>query len=436
MYGIVIHHSDEIKNFTTKIDQILIAIPSLEKSIFRKIVFNLQKFDIPLMQIPSIDSISKGNKKIDYLVPIRIEDLLSRDSVKPESKLMGPGIKNKVICITGAGGSIGSELCRQLLTLKPRKLILIDQSEFNLYKIIDELNSEGFSQIELRPVLNNISNINQLKELFSEEKIDLVFHSAAYKHVPIVEKNPMIGVLNNVISTKLICEASLLTHVDTVLLVSTDKAVRPTNVMGVSKRLAELVIQAYAEKTKEELCLTKFSMVRFGNVLNSSGSVVPLFKKQISSGGPVTLTHKEIIRYFMTIEEASNLLIQAALLAKGGDLFLLDMGEPVKIYDLAVKMIKLSGLKLKDKNNPRGDIEIIFTGLRSGEKLYEELLIDAESIKTPHPLIYTANEKFYSSNELFPLIFQLENLIKENNKKETFKILKRLVPEWQTSNEI
>ena len=199
-----------------------------------------------------------------------------------------------------------------------------------------------------------------------------------------------MGIFNNVISTKIICEVSLLNKVDTVLLVSTDKAVRPTNVMGVSKRLAELVIQAYAEKNKEELSSTKFSMVRFGNVLNSSGSVVPLFKKQISLGGPITLTHKDIIRYFMTIEEAANLLIQSALLAKGGDLFLLDMGSPVKIYDLAIKMIKLSGLKLKSKDNPEGDIEIVLTGLRSGEKLYEELLIDAESMKTPHPLIYTA----------------------------------------------
>ena len=436
LYGISIINPENINSFSEKIDKILIAIPSLSKNKFRKIVNKLQIYDIPLMQIPSIDSITKGDLEIDMLMPIKIEDLLYRDVIKLDSKLIGQNIKNKIICITGAGGSIGSELCVQIKKFRPKKIILIEQNEYSLYKIINQLNLIINNEIKLKAVLSNITNLKQITDLFKFEEVDIVFHSAAYKHVPLVEENPLAGVLNNVISTKIICEASYKANVNNVLLVSTDKAVRPTNIMGVSKRISELIIKAYAEKTKHKnkndlIKKTKFSMVRFGNVLNSSGSVVPLFRKQISKGGPITITDKEVIRYFMTIEEATYLLIQAILLAEGGDLFLLDMGQPVKIYDMALKMIKLSGLKLKDEQNPDGDIEIIYTGLRSGEKLYEELLIDNQSTNTSHPLIYKAEESFILPDELFPLIKELEHVISQNELDKTYNLLKKLVPEWE-----
>ena len=296
-------------------------------------------------------------------------------------------------------GSIGSELCRQIIKLMPKKLILFELSEPNLYFIEQSLLKGVEKGIEILPILGNAADINLMKNLFSKEKVSVVFHAAAYKHVQLVENNPLQGIINNAFSTKVVCEAAKYAKLKKVILISTDKAVRPTNILGASKRLAELIVQAFAEEedlsSKSDNLKTIFSMVRFGNVLGSSGSVVPLFEKQIKNGGPVTITHPEIIRYFMTIPEAAQLVIQAMVLAKGGEVFLLDMGEPVKIYDLARQMIKLSGLSIRNETNKSSDIEII-NGLRPGEKLYEELLIDSKALKTKHDLIFKANEKSLS----------------------------------------
>ena len=388
--------------------------------------------------MPSIEDIVNGQMKIDSLKPISIESLLGRDEINVNLEYVKPIIQDSSICVTGAGGSIGSELCIQILKLKPNKLILFEQSEINLYKILEDL-KESLNQskhTELIPILGSANNSKLLEKVLDINKVKTIFHTAAYKHVPLVEKNPISGVFNNVITTLTICKIALKTKTKQVILVSTDKAVRPNNVMGASKRLAEIIFQAFAS---EELKLklknkhhipTLFSIVRFGNVLASSGSVVPLFKKQINNGGPITLTHKDIIRYFMTIKEAVQLILITTTMSEGGDVFLLDMGEPVKILTLAEQMIKLSGLTIKNANNPNGDIEILETGLRPGEKLFEELLIDAEAIKTDHPLIYRANENHIEYEILIKKLKILEQNIIENNLKEVLKILSILVPEW------
>ena len=304
----------------------------------------------------------------------------------PQILSFGSGITGKVVLVSGAGGSIGSELCRQILRLKPHSLLLLERSEPSLYAIHQELNGLLPADVELTPVLGCAADAALVQRCFTEHAVEVVFHAAAYKHVPLVEANPLAGLANNVLSTCVVCEAARRCGLQQVVLISTDKAVRPTNVMGASKRVAELVVHA------QPAGATRFAMVRFGNVLGSSGSVVPLFRRQIAEGGPITLTHPEIIRYFMTIPEASQLVLQAAVLAEGGDVFLLDMGEPVRIKALAEQMVRLSGLSLRDAAHPEGDIEIVCTGLRPGEKLYEELLIDAESQPTAHPLIYRAEE--------------------------------------------
>ena len=340
-----------------------------------------------VLQVPSVDDLTSGRARIDALRPIAIEDLLGRDEVPADPQLLGPGIRDAVVCVTGAGGSIGSELCRQILALSPARLILLERSEPALYAIEQELRSLVPDGVVLQPVLGSATDPQLLQRLFADQAVELVFHAAAYKHVPLVEANPLAGLANNVGSTDQVCRAAVANGVGQVVLISTDKAVRPTNVMGASKRLAELVVQAHAA----EATSTRFSMVRFGNVLGSSGSVVPLFRRQIAAGGPITLTHPEIIRYFMTIPEAATLVLQSSVLAQGGDVFLLDMGEPVRIKALAEQMVRLSGLSLRDAAHPDGDIEIVCTGLRPGEKLYEELLIDAESQPTAHPLIYRAD---------------------------------------------
>ena len=377
--GIKIYSLEKLINFKKEISKVLLAMPSVSKSKRSEICNNLQDNGFKVLTVNSLDEIVQGKVKIDSLKPINIEDLLCRDSVSSDPRLLGPGIVDKSVCVVGAGGSIGSELSRQIIKLKPKKLILVEMCEHNLYKIMQELKLKFPEFTNLKCILGNALNDQLVTEIFLSNKIDVVFHAAAYKHVPIVEDNPMEGLLNNVFTTKILCEASKKYGVSEFILLSTDKAVRPTNVMGASKRLSELIVQAYADLdfSKNSLKPTKFSMVRFGNVLNSSGSVVPLFKKQIAEGGPISITHKEVTRYFMTIEEASQLVIQAAVIAKGGDVFLLDMGQPIKIIDLAHKMINLSGNTIKNEENINGDIEIIFTGLSKGEKIYEELLIDA-----------------------------------------------------------
>ena len=312
------------------------------------------------MQVPSVSDITSGRASIDSLRPILIEDLLGRDSVPPIPELLGPGINGFSICVTGAGGSIGAELCRQIVLLRPHKIFLIERSEPSLYAIEQELMDLLPDDTQLRPILGDVGDPALLKSLFSSDRIDFIFHAAAYKHVPLVEQNPLAALVNNVLATRTLCAAACAAGVGGLILISTDKAVRPTNIMGASKRLAELVVQAYSQSSS----LTRFAMVRFGNVLGSSGSVVPLFRSQIMSGGPVTLTHPDIIRYFMTIPEAAQLVIQASFMANGGELFLLDMGEPVRIKDLAEQMVLLSGLTIKDTDSPDGDIELDYIGLR------------------------------------------------------------------------
>ena len=408
-------------------DQVLLAIPSLSRSKRRRIVDDLQPLGIPVLQVPSVEEITSGRTRIDALRPVAIEELLGRDAVPPDAQLLGPGIADQVVLVSGAGGSIGAELCRQILALRPRRLVLLERSEPSLYGIDQELRRSLPAGVELVAVLGSVTDGQLVSRVLQEQAVQVVFHAAAYKHVPLVQANPLAGLANNVLGTLVLARAAASSGVASFTLISTDKAVRPTNVMGASKRAAELVIQALAQ----ELPATRLAMVRFGNVLGSSGSVVPLFREQIAKGGPITLTHPEIIRFFMTIPEAAQLVLQAAVLARGGDLFLLDMGEPVRILDLAKQMVRLSGLSLRDAQHPQGDIEILCTGLRPGEKLYEELLIDAESEPTSHPLIFRATERAIPPEQLWPQIEAMEVAIRRQDAPAALDLLAQLVPEWQ-----
>jgi FlaA1/EpsC-like NDP-sugar epimerase len=425
--GVPIQPPQLLGERAAEIDQVLLAIPSLSRSRRRRIMSYLQELGIPLLQVPSVDDITSGRARIDALRPIAIEELLGRDAVPPNPDLLGPGIAGACVCVTGAGGSIGSELCRQILRLEPRRLVLLERSEPSLYAIHQELQGLLPEGVDLEPVLGSAADAALVERLFRQQGVTVVFHAAAYKHVPLVEANPLAGLANNVLSTRVVCRAACAAGVNEVVLISTDKAVRPTNVMGASKRVAELVLQAHAQAGNAP---TRFAMVRFGNVLGSSGSVVPLFRKQIAEGGPITLTHPEIIRFFMTIPEAAQLVLQAAVLAEGGDVFLLDMGDPVRIKDLAEQMVRLSGLSLRDAHNPNGDIELVCTGLRPGEKLYEELLIDADSQPTRHPLIYRAQEQALAPELLWLQIDALEAAIRQQDGAAALEVLAELVPEW------
>ena len=433
--GIPIKYPNEIFKNESKINKVLIAISSISTSRKNEIKRNLEKLKIPIFIVPSVEDIISKKITINSDKNLFIDDLLGREKVLPDPLLLSEGIKNESILITGAGGSIGSELCRQITKLNPSKIVLLELSEIALYKIDKELKELINNSTKIQAYLGDACDRNLLRYIIKKNKINIIFHAAAYKHVPIVEMNPLIGLKNNVFSTKVICEISKELNLSKVILISTDKAVRPTNIMGASKRLAELIVQVYAKenegKKSNSISKTKFSMVRFGNVLNSSGSVVPIFKEQISNGGPITITHPEIIRYFMTIEEAAQLVIQAAKLALGGDLFVLDMGSPVKITELAEQMISLNGLKLKNEQNRNGDIEIVFTGLRPGEKLYEELLIDAECLKTSHPLIYRALEKSIKPERLWKKLDQLELAIGKHDHAKSIQILSDLIPQWE-----
>ena len=439
LMGIRILPPKQIFKFKNKVDQILLAIPSLSKERSKQIINKINNYQIPVLKVPSIEELTSGKAKIDSLRPIEVEDLLGRSSVMPYKELIEESINGLNICITGAGGSIGKELCMQVVSHSPKSLIMIDNSESNLYHLEEEIKfkTSKSNNVNFKFILGNVKSFRFIKRILVENNIDNVFHAAAYKHVPLIELNPIQGIDNNVFSTYSLCKAALLSNVKKITLISTDKAVRPSNIMGASKRLAELIFQAYASKYNIQLDredsknFTKFSIVRFGNVLNSSGSVVPLFKKQIAMGGPITLTNEKVMRYFMTVPEAAQLVIQATTLSNGGEVFLLDMGSPVRIFDLAKQMIKLSGLEIKDSNNPNGDIEIITTGLRPGEKLYEELLINAESEVTDHPLIYKANEDLIPFEKLVKYLSDLEMFIEEENLNQVFTILSILVPEWE-----
>ena len=434
LYGIKITSFKNIDKFTD-IDHVLLAIPSLDNSSRRKIIDILKSRNLDVLQIPSFDEITRGKVSIDKIKPVDLVDLLGRDTVLPEKSLLGLGIFDLVVCVTGGGGSIGSELTRQILELNAKKIILIDNSEHNLYSIYEELIENPLIKEKIIPILGDVTNRKLVNYLICKHKIDLIFHAAAYKHVPLVEHNPIAGLINNVLSTYNLCEAAKENKIKQFILISTDKAVRPSNVMGASKRLAEMIVQAYAENERKNISIKKkvikFSMVRFGNVLGSSGSVIPLFKRQIKKGGPITLTHNDITRFFMTIKEAVELVLQSVSIAENGDVVLLDMGKPVKIKYLAEQLIRLSGLRIKDEKNKNGDIEIKCTGLRPGEKLYEELLIDAKSEPTKHPLIFKARESSPELSELIPKINELKVLLYKGDKIESFKLLAELVPEWK-----
>jgi FlaA1/EpsC-like NDP-sugar epimerase len=431
IHGVRIQPPQWLQEHQGEVECVLLAIPSLSRSRRKQILDAVQALDLPVLQVPSVEEITSGRARIDTLRPIEIEELLGRDAVPPDPQLLGPGVTGRCICVTGAGGSIGSELCRQIIQWAPRKVLLLEISEPSLYAIHQELILRARRPIELVPLLGDVADAVWLERLLREHGADLLFHAAAYKHVPLVEANPLAGLANNVLSTRVVCQAAARTGVSQVMLISTDKAVRPTNVMGASKRVAELVVQASAGAAGLVPHATRFAMVRFGNVLGSSGSVVPLFRRQIAAGGPITLTHHEIVRYFMTIPEAAQLVLQAAQLAQGGDVFLLDMGDPVRIKDLAEQMVRLSGLSLRNLQHPDGDIEIVCTGLRPGEKLYEELLIDADSEPTNHPLIYRAKERALPPEELWPQLDALQAAVARQDLQAALLVLARLVPEWQ-----
>ncbi len=427
-----------INNLKGKVDRVLISIENISRFKKVEIIRKFQQLNISVFTIPSIGDFASGKTRLEDLNTLNIPDLIFRKEFTSQNELLFKLIENKTILISGAGGSIGSELCIQILKYNPKKLILLERSEINLYAIEQTLSEKNIKNINLLFVLGCAMNSKIVEKIFAKEEIQIVFHTSAYKHVPIVEKNPISGIENNVISTKVLCDASIKYNLENFCLISTDKAVRPTNVMGASKRLAELIVQSYSQisdsnfdKGKSRTC---FSMVRFGNVLDSSGSVVPRFKQQIKKGGPITITHPKITRFFMTISEAANLVLESLSYAEGGDLFLLDMGEPILIKDLATQMIKLSGLEVKSEDNPKGDIEIIYTGLRPGEKLYEELLIDAEALATKNSHIFRAKENFFSSNIFLVQLERMEKALLNEDVREALSILKEVVPEWNNQD--
>jgi FlaA1/EpsC-like NDP-sugar epimerase len=428
--GTLVHWSANLPDVVkrTNASDILLALPSAGRTRRRKIVRQLSTLKIGVQTLPQAREIVGGEVTVSDIRPLQIEDLLGREPVTPDELLLERTIVGKAVLVTGAGGSIGSELCRQIVRLGADKLVLLETSEFSLYRIYNEL--KAASQPAKRPLptivplLGSVTDDGRLRAIFQEHPVQTVYHAAAYKHVPLVEANPLEGIRNNIIGTYCLAQTARRFQVCDFILISTDKAVRPTNVMGATKRAAEQIVQAYACQNGQ----TRFSMVRFGNVLGSSGSVVPLFRQQIEAGGPVTLTDKRITRYFMTIPEAASLVIQAAGMARGGEVFVLDMGKPVKIAELARTMIQLSGLTVRDDKNLEGDIEIAEVGLRDGEKLHEELLIGSNPNETKHPRIRMAREEHLPWPELAE---RLAALSTTRNQGEAIAILRQLVPEFE-----
>ncbi len=437
--GSPVYHSGDLAAQVERlgVTDILLAVPSMSRSKRKSIVHELKRFGVHVQTLPQIQDIVAGKVSIADLREVEIDDLLGRDAVAPNDLLMGRTILGKTVMVTGAGGSIGSELCRQIMAIGPQRLILVEMTEFALYKIEQELRENAAAgifrpDIEVYPELINTTARRPVFSVVDTYRPDTIFHAAAYKHVPLVEHNPISGMGNNILSTRNLVEAAEQHNVAHFILISTDKAVRPTNIMGASKRVCEQILQAKAKEGSK----TCFSMVRFGNVLGSSGSVVPRFKEQIASGGPVTLTHRDIIRYFMTIPEAAQLVIQAGSMAKGGEVLVLDMGKPVKIYDLACTLINLSGLTVRDDDNPDGDIAIEEIGLRPGEKLFEELLIGENPMPTKHPRIMQAMEGHMPWQELSVALERLEAYVQSGDRAAAVGLLRVLVPEYQpnTSN--
>ena len=432
--GVPIYDPSILESNRFNIDFILLAMPSESIERRRKIISKINKLGVKIMQIPSLEELSKGVVNIENFKSLNIEELLGRAPIIAQKDLIEESINEKYICITGGGGSIGSGISREICQYNFKKLIIIERSEPSIYKIEKEilgiLQKNNKDLNKLICLLGDCTDEQFMENIFKKYSIDIVYHSAAYKHVPLVENNPISGIYNNIKSTYLICKLAKHHEIQKVVLISSDKAVRPTNIMGATKRLSEQIIQSFSEEFRTKIN-TKFTAVRFGNVLGSSGSVVPLFEKQIRDGGPITLTHKEIIRYFMTINEAAQLVIQASALSCGGEIFLLEMGKPILIRDLAIKMIRNFGLDVKDENNIDGDIEIKITGLRPGEKLYEELLIDGESIKTKCSGIYYVKEDHMKAKSLWFNIELLLKTLSKNDLENSLKILNLIVPEWK-----
>lgn len=416
------------------VSNVLLAMPSAKRSRISELIRILETYKVHVMSMPGLSDIAEGRISVDALQEVDIADLLGRDPVSPNQSLLEANINHKVVMVTGAGGSIGSELCRQIIKLKPQSLILYEINEFGLYSIEKELKQlVNSSSLEIIPILGSITNIKRIEKTCSTFKVQTIYHAAAYKHVPLVEHNPGEAIFNNIFGTLYTAKAALKANVELFVLISTDKAVRPTNTMGATKRFAELILQALSLENKNQKN-TRFTMVRFGNVLGSSGSVVPLFREQIARGGPVTVTDARIIRYFMTIPEASQLVIQAGALSKGGDVFVLDMGEPIRILDLAKRMIHLSGLEIKNEHSSEGEIEINFTGLRPGEKLYEELLIGDNVTETIHPRIMRAEEHVIGWKELEQLLASLELAHNNDDFSEIRELLKFAVAGFTPQN--
>ncbi len=429
--GITIYNPQDIRKCINKykITQILLAMPKANIKKRQEIINMLEPFAVQIKTIPSMGELIRGDVKINTIKEIDIKELLEREPIPPEESLIKKNIYNKIVLVTGAGGSIGGELSRQIACIHPAKLILLDISEYGLYNITKELHAI-YPNVHIVDILGDITNEIFINQLFDTLSIETIYHAAAYKHVPIVELNPFTSIYNNVFGTSIIAHAALQHKCEIMVLISTDKAVRPTNIMGASKRISELILQSlHAISTH-----TIFTMVRFGNVLGSSGSVVPLFKEQINSGGPVTVTHPDVVRYFMTIQEASTLVIQAGNMAIGGDVFILDMGEQIKIIDLATKMIHLSGFNIKNEENPDGDVEIKFTGLRPGEKLYEELLVTESSQPTTHPKILKAHENYIPYENLMDKLNICKNAINQFDYDTIIDILHQLVIDYTQSN--
>ena len=412
--------------------EVLLAIPSISRMRRNEIIDFLEPYPILVRSLPGVAEIAQGKVKVSDLHEISIQDLLGRDPVPANHKLLNLNVADKIVMITGAGGSIGSELCRQVLLLKPKLLILYELNEFALYAIDKELLGLNVIDIKIFPILGSVNNTKRLSRVFKKFGVQTIYHAAAYKHVPMVEFNNTEGVNNNIFGTLNIAKTAINEDVETFVLISTDKAVRPANTMGATKRFAEMILQALSAEQNG----TRFTMVRFGNVLDSSGSVIPLFKQQIKEGGPVTVTDEEIIRYFMTIPEAVELVIQAGSMGQGGDVFVLDMGEPVRIADLARKIIHLSGLQVKDSDNLNGDIEIKYTGLRFGEKLYEELLIEGNALETDNPMIMRAQEDMLAWDNLKLILDELEVAINNDNHKKLRALLIKAIPEFKPQCDI
>ena len=433
--GIKVLHPAKLERLASrgKVDEVLIAMPSASKSTLSSLLKEIENYSVKVRILPGLAELAEGKVLVSELKEVDVSNLLGRLEVEANQDLINRNIAQKVVLITGAGGSIGSEISRQVAR-KASKVILLDSNEYALYLIKKEIENL-LPEAGLHAVLGSVTNKKRITEVCKTFAVDTVYHAAAYKHVPLVEENPFEGVFNNIIGTQACVQAAIDAQVETFVLISTDKAVRPTNIMGATKRFAEMILQSLSDKD-DVRNKTRIMMVRFGNVVGSSGSAIPLFQQQIKEGGPVTVTHPEVIRYFMSIPEAAELVIQAGALGKGGDVFVLDMGEPIKIYDLAKRLISLSGMELKDEDNPEGDIEIIFTGLRPGEKLYEELLIGDRVSTTEHKRILRAEEDFLVAEEIEQYINLLQEAEKKGDVKALKEVLRKVVSGFTPENEI